>query len=239
MKTHAAAIVATLSLLSAGAAEAAGFQPFVAEFTVKYSFLSAGKTRLELKRDPAPGRWVMETRGDASFPASLVVSGTLVQTSWFAVTDDGVQPLRFRFDDASETEQEDIALDFDWQGARATGNAKGKAVDAALLPHTQDPVSYQFAMMFALQNGREPGQLPMLDGPKIKVYDHTFLRKERIKTAAGTFDTVVYKSSREGSDRETHMWLAPSLGYFTVQVEQYRKGKRLFAMYLQKYRPGD
>jgi len=99
-------------------------------------------------------------------------------------------------------------------------------------------VSFQFAMMLALQNGREPGQLPMLDGRKLKLYDHTFLRKERVTTPAGSFDTVVYRSARPESSREAIMWLAPELGYLAVQVEQYRKGKRLFAMYMKKYTPG-
>jgi hypothetical protein len=100
-------------------------------------------------------------------------------------------------------------------------------------------VSFQFAMMLALQNGHEPGQLPMIDGQKIKLYDHTFLREERIKTPAGTFDTVVYRSARPESSREAIMWLAPKLGYLAVQVEQYRKGKKLFAMYMRQYKSGD
>ena len=170
--------------------------------------------------------------------ARLVASGTLVQTSWMQVEGGSVRPLKFRLDDGMERAKEDVSLEFDWQAARATGIAKGNPVDEEILPNTQDPVSFQFAMMLALQNGKEPGQLPMIDGRKLKLYDHTFLRKERVTTPAGTFDTVVYRSARPESSRETIMWLAPELGYLAVQVEQYRKGKRLFAMYMQKYTPG-
>jgi hypothetical protein len=146
--------------------------------------------------------------------------------------------LKFRFDDGMERSSEDVSLDFDWQVERATGTAKGEPVDAELPPDTQDPVSFQFALMLALQNGQQPGELPMIDGRKVKSYQHELLRKERIETSAGAFDTVVYRSFRDGSERETLMWLAPELGYLAVQVEQYRKGKRLFAMYLRKYRAG-
>jgi hypothetical protein len=231
-------LAATLGVLAAGASGAATLQPFVAQYQAKYTWLSVGDIRLELKRDGGPGLWILESRGDATGLARLVASGTLVQTSWMQVEEDSVRPLRFRLDDGMERAKEDVSLEFDWQAARATGIAKGNPVDEEILPNTQDPVSFQFAMMLALQNGKEPGQLPMIDGRKLKLYDHTFLRKERVETPAGTFDTVVYRSARPESSREAIMWLAPDLGYLAVQVEQYRKGKRLFAMYMKKYAPG-
>ena len=238
MRTYLTTLATSLGLLLAGAAGAANLQPFVAQYQAKYTWLSVGDIRLELKREGTPGQWILETRGDASGLARLVASGTLVQTSWMQVEGDSVRPLKFRLDDGMERAKEDVSLEFDWQAARATGIAKGNPVDEEILPNTQDPVSFQFAMMLALQNGKEPGQLPMIDGRKLKLYDHTFLRKERVTTPAGTFDTVVYRSARPESSREAIMWLAPELGYLAVQVEQYRKGKRLFAMYMQKYTPG-
>jgi hypothetical protein len=239
LRTHLTALAATLGLLLAGAAGAADMQPFVAEYQAKYTWMSVGDIRLELKREGRPGQWILETRGDATGLARLVASGTLVQTSWMQVEGGSVRPLKFRLDDGMERAKEDVSLEFDWQAARATGIAKGNPVDEEILPNTQDPVSFQFAMMLALQNGHEPGQLPMIDGQKIKLYDHTFLREERIKTPAGTFDTVVYRSARPESSREAIMWLAPKLGYLAVQVEQYRKGKKLFAMYMRQYKSGD
>lgn len=238
MRTHLPALATTLGLLLAGAAGAADLQPFVAEYQAKYTWMSVGDIRLELKRDGGPGLWILESRGDATGLARLVASGTLVQTSWMQVEEGGVRPLRFRLDDGMERAKEDVSLEFDWRAARATGTAKGNPVDEEILPNTQDPVSFQFAMMLALQSGKEPGQLPMIDGRKLKLYDHTFLRKERVTTPAGSFDTVVYRSARPESSREAIMWLAPELGYLAVQVEQYRKGKRLFAMYMKKYTPG-
>jgi hypothetical protein len=232
-------LAAALGLVMAGASGAATLQPFVAQYQAKYTWLSVGDIRLELKRDGMPGRWILETRGDPSGLARLVASGTLVQTSWMQVAGDGVRPLKFRLDDGMDRAKEDVSLDFDWSSSRARGVAKGEPVDTKLVPNTQDPVSFQFAMMLALQNGHEPGQLPMIDGQKIKLYDHTFLREERIKTPAGTFDTVVYRSARPESSREAIMWLAPKLGYLAVQVEQYRKGKKLFAMYMRQYKSGD
>ena len=232
-------LVIILGMLAAGAAGAASLEPFVAKYQAKYTWLSVGDIRLELKADSAPDRWILESRGDASGLAKLVASAPLVQTSWIQVDGARVRPVKFRFDDGSDKATEDISIDFNWQAGRATGTSKDRAVDVDLPANAQDPVSFQFAMMIALQNGRQPGPLTMVDGPKPGTYEQTFLRKETIKTPAGTFETVVYNSGRPGASRQTTMWLAPSLGYLAVQVEQYRKGKKLFAMYLEKYRTGN
>lgn len=229
-----AALVASVS-----PADAANLQPFVARYSAKYTWLSVGEIHLELRHGSEPGRWVLETRGDPGGIARLITSATLLQTSRLELHEGKVRPLGFELNDGVANKQEDISLDFDWARGRATGTAKGKPVDVELAPDTQDPVSFQLAIMTALQDGRAVSPLPMVDGPKLKTYQQKRVRNERIKTPAGTFDTVLIVSSREGSEREAHMWLAPELGYLAVQVEQYRKGKRLFAMYLDRYQPGD
>jgi hypothetical protein len=239
MKAWTTAALAAVLLATTGAARCAGLEPFTASYSVKYSSFSIGSSRLALRREGSADGWIIESRANASGLARLVASGTLVQTSWLVIDESGARPLRFRFDDGMERKQEDVALDFDWAAGRVRGTAKGEPVDLAVVPGLQDPVSIQIATMLALQQGRQPGRLAMLEGRRIKTYDYVFQRKERITTAAGSFDTLVYTSSRPGSERVAWMWLAPELGYVAVQMEQYRQGKRLFAMYLQEYGTGD
>jgi len=229
--------VAALAAASSPAA-AAALRPFVAEYSAKYGWMSVGEIRLELSRAQPPGTWVLETQGDPGGLALVLTRAKLVQTSRLEVKEGRLRPLEFTLNDGVESRQEDISLDFDWARGRVTGTAKGKPVDLELAPDTQDPTSFNLALMLALQDGRATSPLPMVDGPKLKIYEQRQLRTERIKTPAGSFDTVLIVSSRQGSDREAHMWLAPALGYLAVQVEQYRKGKRLFSMYLERYQPG-
>ena len=64
------------------------------------------------------------------------------------------------------------------------------------------------------------------------------LRRERLKTAIGELDTVVYRSARSGSGRETLFWYAPTLGYALVRAEQHRDGKRAFRTTIRRYQQG-
>ncbi|MGA0001276.1 MAG: DUF3108 domain-containing protein [Steroidobacteraceae bacterium] len=230
-------VIATLAALVTvpGHAELA---PFVAAYEVKYANFEAGRSTLRLAPAEAPGQWRMESTADATGLARLVAGGTLTQVSTVEVRGEQVRPVRFSFDDGMSRVDEDIDLTFDWAGKHVRGKAKGEPVDLELVADLQDMVSVQLRVMLALQAGSMPATLPLIDSNKIKTYRYTEVRRERLKTAAGEFDTVVYESTRDGSDRITRSWLAPALGYLTVQMEQERRGRRLLSMYLQRYQPG-
>jgi len=102
----------------------------------------------------------------------------------------------------------------------------------------QDAASIQALVTARLQAGQEPGLIAMIEKDKIKRYRYTLLRNERLKTAIGELDTVVYRSARDGSTRETISWYAPSLGNALVRAEQLRDGDRTFHMYIRRYQPG-
>ena len=75
----------------------------------------------------------------------------------------------------------------------------------------------------------------MIEKDKVKYYRYTFLRRERIATAIGELETVVYRSARDGSTRETITWHAPKLGFAAVQAEQRSDGKRGFQTAIRRF----
>ena len=74
----------------------------------------------------------------------------------------------------------------------------------------------------------------MIEKDKVKHYRYTFLRREKLETAIGELDTVVYRSARDGSGRETITWHAPTLGFAAVQAEQLVDGKRGFQTLIRR-----
>jgi len=240
MKAFILATQAALSLLLATPARAddGALGPFVAEYDVRYGSMSVGSSRTELRRGPEAGRWHIESLSEASGLARLVASGTLSQRSTFELDGDGLRPLSYRFDDGTRRTGRDVTLDFDWRGARVRGTAEDEAVDLPAPAGLQDAASIQALVMLRLRAGAEPGLVAMIEKDYVKQYRYTLLRRERLKTALGTFDTVVYRSARENSSRETIFWYAPSLGYAMIQAEQRRDGKRAFQTYIRRYEKG-
>jgi hypothetical protein len=240
MRTVAIVALVAIAAVNAHSALAEGPQlaPYIADYDVKYGGMSVGTSRTELRRAPTPGQWLIESRSNASGLARLIAGGTLVQRSTFELEAGGMRPLSYRFDDGSKRSEKDVTLEFDWGSGRVQGVSEGEPVDIAAEAGLQDAASMQAFVVLCLSGGVEPGIVPMIEKDKIKYYRYTFLRRERLKTALGELDTLVYRSARDGKPRETLSWFAPSLGNVSVRAEQREDGKRLFQTYIKRYRPG-
>lgn len=239
MKAFAIVILTALALGNAVSARAdeARLSPFVAEYEVKYGNMSVGTSRTELTRATAPDQWVIESRSHASGLAKLIY-GTLIFRSTFQLDGTNVRPFSYRSDDGTRGSARDVALEFDWQSGHVKGRAEGADVDVAVESGLQDAASLLASVQVQLQRGATPGSIAMIEKDRIKYYRYTLLRSERLTTALGVLDTVVYRSARVGSRRETLTWYAPALDYLPVQVEQRKDGKRLLQSYIRRYQPG-
>jgi len=228
MKVLAAAWLALGAAMTAAAAPSPelALAPFVAEYDVRYGRIAVGTSRTELAR--AGAHWTFESTSVASGLARMIASGTLRQRSEFELLPDVSRPMSYRFDDGTKRTDRDVRLEFDWPAGRVRGTAEDAPVDIALEPGLQDPASMQALVLAQLRAGRAPGVIAMIEKDRIKHYRYAFLRREKLKTAIGELDTVVYRSARDGSSRETIIWYAPTLGYVTVQAEQLIDGKRGF-----------
>jgi hypothetical protein len=232
------AVLLCLALATASAsavAEEPALEPFTAYYDVRYKGMAVGTSRTELRRAPQSGRWVIETQSVATGLARLVAGGTLVQRSEFELAGGSTRPSSYLLDDGTARTGRDVTLTFDWQAGRVQGTAEDSPVDVPVESGLQDAGSMQALVLARLRTGAEPGDIAMIEKDYVKHYRYTLLRRERLLTAIGELDTVVYQSSREGSSRETIFWYAPSLGYAMVQAEQRRDGKRALQTSIRRF----
>jgi hypothetical protein len=210
--------------------------PFIAEYDVRYGRIPGGTSRSELTR--SGGDWVIETNVTASGIARMIAPGTIRQRSEFRFEDDVPRPIRYTFDDGTKRTDRDVKLEFDWRAGWVRGVAEDVSVDVALVQELQDAATMTVLATARLRAGLEPGSIAMIEKDAIKHYRHALLRREKLATALGELDTVVYRSTREGSSRETLTWHAPALGFAVVQAQQLVKGKLGFHTRIRSYQPG-
>lgn len=232
MKRLMAGMIVLLAALPATASDPA-LAPFVADYDVKYGRFSVGSSRTALSREG--NTWVMETDTNASGLYRMIAGGTLRQRSEFEMTAEGPRPRSYRFDDGTSDTDRDVSLQFDWATNRVRGVAEEKRVDIEAVAGLQDAASMQALVIARLQAGQEPGLVAMVEKDKVKYYRYTLLRRETLHTAIGDVDTVVYRSARDGSSRETLTWHATEMGFIAVQAEQRSDGKRGFQTYIRRF----
>lgn len=238
MKALTVGWLALASALLPGARAAAAdlVVPFVAEYDVRYGRIPGGTSRTVLAR--AGDGWVVETNVTATGIARMVAPGTIRQRSEFGLVDGEPRPVRYLFDDGTKRTDRDVRLEFDWGAGRVRGVAEDEPVDVALVPGLQDAATMAVLVTARLRAGGEPGAIAMIEKDVVKHYHHRLLRREKLATALGELDTLVYESTRDGSSRQTLTWHAPALGYAVVQAQQLVKGKLGFHTRIRTYQPG-
>jgi hypothetical protein len=200
-------------------------RPYTVRYQVSYMNVSGGILQGSLHREGNGPRWVYETTVEPSLLGRMLVDDDAVGRATMTIGPEGVRPLSFRLEDGKSSTKNDVRYDYDWSAMRMTGKAKSKPVDVALVPGAQDAGSIQPAILLALMAGRVPGEVPVMSGTRLRTYRYASEGKETLDTALGRLETVVWSSSRDGSDRMTRTWHAPALGYVPVQVINYRDGK--------------
>jgi hypothetical protein len=228
------ATLATMLLATSAYAEAAVPRPFSATYSVTFRGIGAGTITFDFAHDAATGRYIYETHASPTALARLFVSKAAMERSVMEIDDAGTRPIEWRLDDGKAGSEADGKLNFDWSRKLVTGVVEGETVELAAEPGTQDRSSISIAVTTALLRGVEPGTIPLIDDNRIKRYTYTKKETATVDSALGKLDTVIYESTREGSNRTARFWMAPSLEFLPVRAEQIRKGKVETVMVLQK-----
>jgi hypothetical protein len=236
----AARLAGTLLVLLAAsaAADEPGLRPFSVRYQVTFMGLPAGDIELQLKRGAAPDSWHYETIPHPSVLARIAVSAASREESDFLVAPDGVVPQRYQLDDGTSSHDDNVSLTFDWQAGRVRGEVKHRQVDLGAPPGTQDILSIRAALLldFARTGSPRP-EYPIVDQDEVKTFIYRSVGPEKLRTALGELDTVVYDSMRKGADshsRTWRYWFAPSLSFVPVRLEQRQDGKTRIAFAARK-----
>jgi len=210
-------------------------KPFTATYDVSFRGMRAGSLTFKLSRDPATGRYTYETTADPSMLARFVVSSAASERSVMEIGPEGVRPLEWRLDDGKSGADKDGKLQFDWTRNTASGEIEGETINLGLEPGLQDRLSIQVSVVTSLLRGQDPGTIPLIDDNRVKRYSYVKKEASVIETKLGKLDTVVYESTRVGSNRQSRFWMVPKMEYVAARAEQVRKGKVETVMVLTSF----
>jgi hypothetical protein len=229
MRSARGLLVAALALLpllaAAGEPRPAELKPFTASFNITWHGISAGTAQLQLQL-LEDGRWSYQSLSTARGLFRLAMPAELRSRSVFLLRDGRILPDRFTADDGSTSSSKDQELRFDWVAGRVTGIAEKRRVDLPLKPGVLDTMSVQIALMHELLVGNTPRYFVIVDKDRIKDYTYSAVGEETLVTPIGEYRTLVFRSTRPGSDTGTYFWCAPALGFLPVKVER-REGTKV------------
>ena len=227
------ALTAIAFLLAAATSDAEPLRAHQIVYHLSFRGLGAGDLELRLTPGADANSWLYETRAYPSVLARLLVDADSRERCWFRVTPAGVEPDRYLLEDGTAAKKDNGELHYDRAHGRVTGFARGAALDLPLEPGLQDVLSIRIAPVVDLLADRQPAEYALLDGRDVKHYMYRRVGGERLQTALGNLDTVIYTSERKDADgkgRTWQYWYAPSLGWLPVRAEQREDGHTRLAL---------
>lgn len=222
-------IVTTLLLVGLAssdsfAAETGGLAEYTAQYEVRSDGRRVANAEFRVVHD-ASGRYVFSSSARARGVLRLIRPDPAIDWSEFNLVGDRIVPVLFRYQDGSRKGEDNFAVDFD-AAADEVRIASAAGVQALPLEdELLDRGSLQVALTQDLRDCRIPGPYRYVDDDGISEYRYERLDDLTADTGIGTLDTVRFVQRREGSSRETILWLAPELAYLPVRIEQIRNGE--------------
>lgn len=207
-----------LALLSASAGAAAlDPRPFEAVFALEARGFTVGEALWRVRR-VADG-FVYETRSKPTGVARLFVDGRRTSRSEWQRIDGVMKPVRYRYDRSARPDKA-VAVNFDWARGEVENTRRGETSRMAVPDDTLDKLGYMIVLMDDLRAGKRHVRYHIADGKnRIKIYEFKVRAEERMETALGTFKVLRLVRERDDDERETTIWVAPSLDYMPVRID--------------------
>lgn len=152
----------------------------------------------------------------------FALMGTIKRTSRGEITADGSRPLEFT---DARTGRETARAWFNWEAKTLTMQFRDPPSVEPLPPNAQDRLSFLLALSF-LPGKADSMTFSIYDGRGQSRHEYRVGGRERLKTPAGEFDTVVVTRNTAGETAQ--IWLAAALGHLPVRLLVVQKdGTRL------------
>ncbi|TNF98396.1 MAG: DUF3108 domain-containing protein [Gammaproteobacteria bacterium] len=193
--------------------------PFKATYSLTKEGTEVGLAHYELSKIDHTW-WRYSATSEITGWLSYVVDADVTEQSIWRWNNGHMQVREYRYDQTGR--EKHVKLYFDWEKQRVTNDIDGDRWKMNILDGTLDKLSVNLALMAHMKQHQSNTSFAVADGGKLKTYIFNVAGKEMIETPLGHISCIKIKRNKRGraKNKETTMWLAPSLNYLIVKLEK-------------------
>lgn len=143
--------------------------------------------------------------------------GKILINSTGLVDLNGLKPLHFS-DQREGEERRNRHAEFDWDNRQLILFHQKQRTVVALPEGTQDRLSAMYQFMFLPLQPATSLDFQMTNGSKLDSYHYSISHKQKLKTAAGEFDTLYLDNQAKKGESRTEIWLATEHHYLPCKM---------------------
>lgn len=205
------------------ATAAAEVRPFHAEYATSRNGNDLGRTTLDLA-DNGDGTWTLrsETRGTSGLAKLAGVH--VVETSRFRWKDGRPEGLVYDYRQDAAFKSRTRHADFDWDAGQVHVREGKEDFRYAITPGVIDRQTVALAIANDLMHGATSFDYKVAVKDRVEVMHYVRGPTQTLSVPAGDFETtlLMQRPREPGAERKRSVrnWLAPSLNWLPVQIEQ-------------------
>lgn len=149
------------------------------------------------------------------------VKDEITETSYYQIQKDTVIPSRYDYKNSNGKPRDNFSIIFGNNKNTVTRTKDNIKLDIA--NNKQDLLSFQAAIMLAMQKSQREMKFTIADNKRISEYSLKYVKDEILKTNKGDIKTQVMKSNSIRNKYQFIFWCAKKYNYFPVQVKRIKK----------------
>ncbi len=193
---------------------------FDADYTVAKGRMTLGNLHASLRYNGNQYQYRKYTK--ATGFAAMLTGMKITENSEGHFNKSSVKPRSYLFNQSRRNKSRVEKTRF--TGNKAIGSYKGKPYTISISPNVLDRGSVELALAHDLAANKSRLVYPVVEKGKMKTLTFAKQGEEKIKTPAGTFNTIKIQVVRNNNKRNTTFWLAKELDYMPVKIRHNEKG---------------
>jgi hypothetical protein len=211
-------------LISAGAmADASLLSPYTANYHLDRKGIGSANSTFTLSKQ-ADGGYQYQSVLHPTGIAALVL-GDVTQTSMFKAVNGRPQSSTYNYEEKGKHADSET-IQFDWSTNKATSTENDKTRKAALSDNSVDVQLVQLLLATDAAAGKVPDSYEIVDHGEATTYSTKALPDAKLRLQSANYQTKVYALTdvTDASKKRTiTVWMAPSLHFLPVQIQQVDK----------------
>ena len=159
---------------------------------------------------------------------SLFKKDRVSENSWITKqNDDTLLFKKYQYVHSNSKKNRDSLIEAAWTTeedetpiGELTGHSRGKPVSLKINEPIWDTLSFQLALINDVSDKNDSYNYNVISRGQIKQYNFSYIGEETIEIEDKAYKTI--KLERHSGNKATKIWLAPSLNYVPVLIEQYK-----------------
>jgi Flp pilus assembly protein TadG len=213
-------LTAGLLISAAAMADAAQFSPYSANYDMERKGIGSANGTFTLTKQ-ADGSYEYKSVLHPTGIAALVAKD-ITQTSDFKVVNGRPQSSSYSYSWQGKPDDNEN-IQFDWAHKSAAMDQAGKKTKAKLSGNSVDVQLIQLLVATDASAGKLPDSYQIIDKGDATTYTVKTLPDAKLRLQSGNFQTKVVTLTNAAKKRTITAWMAPSLHYLPVQVQQIDK----------------